>query len=310
MQPLPTLRQLQYLIALADQGSFQKAAADCHVTQSTLSGGLKDMEDILQAPVIDRTSRRSVRFTPLGDEVVREARQLIARMENLAYRARAQNEPLSWPLRLGVIPTIAPYLLPACLKPLQDALPALELHLHEAQTAVLLEKVNDGSLDFGLIAFPYDIDGLQTRILYEEEFWCAAPPGHFTDRKTLTLEDLHDERLLLLEDGHCVRDHALEACKLRPIRETKSLSAASLSTLIQMVHQGYGITLLPEMVVQSNLLPEGLTLRRFSKGAPTRQIGFVWKHENMRGTDIALVTNVFADLVRSQSEKKTLKSRG
>lgn len=299
MQNLPTLRQMQYLLALADKLSFHKAAGECHVTQSTLSGGLKDMEDILQAPVIDRTNRKRVQFTPLGKELVEQARGIVARVEEITYRAQAQNKPLAWPLKMGVIPTIAPYLLPRRLKALQEKLPALDLHLHEIRSAQLLEKINDGSLDFGLMAFPYDTGNLHTMVVFEEEFWCAAPPGHFKKQKQLRLEDLQDEKLLLLEDGHCVRDHALEACKLQPIKEMKSLSAASLSTLIQMVHEGYGVTLLPEMAVRANpMLPENLTLRRFAKGAPVRQIGFVWKGESLRKNDIALVTKELAKLIQ------------
>jgi LysR family hydrogen peroxide-inducible transcriptional activator len=257
------------------------------------------MEDILQAPVIDRTNRKRVQFTPLGKEMVEQARGIVAKVEEITHRAQAQNKPLAWPLKMGVIPTIAPYLLPRRLKTLQEKLPALDLHLHEIRSAQLLEKINDGSLDFGLMAFPYDTGTLQTRVVFEEEFWCAAPPGHFKNKKQLRLEDLQDEKLLLLEDGHCVRDHALEACKLQPIKEMKSLSAASLSTLIQMVHEGYGLTLLPEMAVKANpMLPENLTLRRFSKGAPVRQIGFVWKGESLRKNDIALVTRELGKLIQ------------
>jgi LysR family hydrogen peroxide-inducible transcriptional activator len=299
MKNLPTLRQMQYLLALSDRMSFHRAAEDCNVTQSTLSGGLRDMETILQSPVIDRSSRKQVRFTPLGKEIIEQARGIVAKMEELTFRAQSQNKPLAWPLKMGVIPTIAPYLLPRRLKPLQEKLPALDLHLHEIRSRQLLDKINDGSLDFGLMAFPYDTGDLETKVVFEEEFWCAAPPHYFKNKKTLRLEDLQDEKLLLLEDGHCVRDHALEACKLQPIKEMKSLSAASLSTLIQMVHEGYGVTLLPEMAVSANpMLPANLTLRRFSRGAPIRQIGFVWNRDSLRAADIALVVRELGRLMK------------
>lgn len=302
MQNLPTLRQMQYLLALSDRMSFHRAAEDCNVTQSTLSGGLRDMETILQSPVIDRSSRKQVRFTPLGKEIIEQARGIVAKMEELTYRAQSQNKPLAWPLKMGVIPTIAPYLLPRRLKPLQEKLPDLDLHLHEIRSRQLLDKIDDGSLDFGLMAFPYDTGDLETKVVFEEEFLCAAPPHYFKNKKILRLEDLQDEKLLLLEDGHCVRDHALEACKLQPIKEMKSLSAASLSTLIQMVHEGYGVTLLPEMAVAANpMLPRNLTLRRFSKGAPIRQIGFVWKRESLRAADIALVVRELGRLMKIES---------
>ena len=300
MISMPTLRQMQYLVALADHRNFQRAAADCNVTQSTLSGGLQDMESILRSPLIDRSQRRAVRFTPLGEDIIKQARQILAQMESLTFKAQSHGKPLAWPLKMGVIPTIAPYLVPRFLKPLQKSLPDLDLHLHEIRSLPLLDKINDGSLDIGLMAFPYDTGDLKTSVLFEEEFCCAAPPGHFKNQKTLNLSDLEDEKLLLLEDGHCVRDHALEACKLAPLSEMKSLSAASLSTLIQMVHQGYGVTLLPEMAVASNaMLPKGLTLRRFAKGAPTRQIGFVWKKGSLREKDITLVTKEISKLIRA-----------
>ncbi len=310
MQNLPTLRQMQYLLALADHRSFHKAAEECHVTQSTLSGGLRDMEQILQSPVVDRSNRKRVEFTSLGKELIEQARTIIGKMEDITYRAQSQNKPLAWPIKMGVIPTIAPYLLPRRLKPLQEKLPMLDLHLHEIRSLPLLEKIRDGSLDFGLMAFPYDTGDLQTKIVFEEEFWCAAPPDYFKNKKQLLLEDLQEEKLLLLEDGHCVRDHALEACKLRPIKEMKSLSAASLSTLIQMVHEGYGVTLLPEMVVKTNpMLPANLTLKRFSKGAPVRQIGFVWRGGSLRSSDIKIVIDCLEKLILEDNVVGQKKSR-
>lgn len=301
MNHLPTLRQMQYLVALADRKSFQRAAADCNVTQSTLSGGLKDMEDTLQSPLVDRTSRKHVRLTPLGEDVVQEARAIITRAESLTYRARAQIEPLSWPLRMGVIPTIAPYLLPKILKPLQAALPRLDLHIHELRSAQLIEKLDDGTLDFGIMAFPYNTPGLVQKTILEEKFLLAAPPGAFRGKKSVTMKDLGDRKLLLLEDGHCLRDHALAACKLQPVQEMKTLSAASLSTLIQLVHQGYGLTLLPHMAAADNpMLPKGLRLLPFSSGAPTRHIGFAYKDGGLRARDIALTTGMIEKLIRKQ----------
>ncbi|HEU4838095.1 MAG TPA: LysR substrate-binding domain-containing protein, partial [Micavibrio sp.] len=256
MENLPTLRQLQYLQALAEHRNFHAAAEACNVTQSTLSGGVRDMEDILRAPVIDRTKRRIVRFTPLGEELIEKSRPMIAQMEDITYRARRASAPLSWPLRMGVIPTVAPYTLPKILKPLQERLPALELYVHELRSHQIVEKLHDGTLDFALMAFPYDTKGLAEQTLFEEEFFCAAPPGYFPKNAKIHLRDLRGEKLLLLEDGHCLRDHALDACRLESVKEMKTLSAASLSTLIQLVHTGYGITLLPAMVANDNpMLP-------------------------------------------------------
>ncbi len=296
---LPTLRQMQYLVALADHKSFHRAADDCAVTQSTLSGGLKDMEDILRAPLIDRTSRKQVRLTPLGEAVLKDARAILEKTQSLTYRAQAQNEPLSWPLRMGVIPTIAPYLLPKILKPLQAALSRLDLHIHELRSAQLIEKLHDGTLDFGIMAFPYETPGLMQHNIMEEKFVLAAPPGALRGKKTVTMKDLADQKLLLLEDGHCLRDHALAACKLQPLQEMKTLSAASLSTLIQLVHQGYGLTLLPHMAATA-MLPKGLRLLPFRSGAPTRSIGFAYKDGGLRTNDIMLTVNTIEKLVRKQ----------
>lgn len=298
MENLPTLRQMQYLLALAEHKSFQKAANACAVTQSTLSGGLKDMEQILNAPLIDRTNRKIVRFTPLGEETLRSIRPMVKSLEQLTLRARTMNKPLAWPVRLGVIPTIAPYLLPRLLKPLQDALPGLELHIHELRSPVLVDRIHDGTLDLALMAFPYDTKGLEEKTLLTEDFVCAAPPGYFAGQKSITLDDLNNEKLLLLEDGHCLRDHALDACRLKPMAEMKTLSAASLSTLIQMVHQGYGVTFLPEMATRDvALLPRKLTLRPLRGDTPKRKIGLAWKKGGLREKDIGIVAGALKKLI-------------
>jgi LysR family hydrogen peroxide-inducible transcriptional activator len=300
MRNLPTLRQMQYLAALASHGSFRRAADSCHVTQSTLSAGLQEMEETMGAPLVDRSNRRAVRFTPLGDAVVRESRDILERAESLLFKAQSEARPLSWPLRLGVIPTIAPYFLPKILKPLQRELPALDLHIHELRSAPLREKVEAGELDCGLMAFPYDTGMLAQSVLFEEEFVCAAPPGAFRNKKKLTMADLSDQKLLLLEDGHCVRDHALAACKLQPVNDLKTLSAASLSTLIQMVHQGYGLTLLPAMAAEGNaFLPRNLTLRHFSSGAPKRKIGLAYQKNGLRASDISLVASALRRILKA-----------
>lgn len=289
MQNLPTLRQMQYLVALDDHKSFQKAAQNCAVTQSTLSGGIKDMEDILRSPVIDRTDRRRVKFTPLGEEILAQARAMIAQMESLTAKAKGNTDSFAWPIRLGVIPTIAPYLLPKILKPLQRSLPKLELHIHELRSGVLVDKIHDGTLDLALMAFPFDTKGLEEKPLYTEDFVCAAPPGHFKSKSAVTLKDLANEKLLLLEDGHCLRDHALESCKTMKLSDSKTFSASSLATLIQMVHQGYGVTLLPAMAAEAQGLPRNITLRKIKGEAPERTIGLAWKKSGPRVKDIELL---------------------
>ncbi|PZQ47693.1 MAG: LysR family transcriptional regulator [Micavibrio aeruginosavorus] len=301
MENLPTLRQMQYLLALAERKNFQKAAEDCHVTQSTLSGGIKDMEDILRSPVIDRSSRSPVKFTPLGEDIVHQARNVIVAMEDITYRARAQNESLSWPIKMGIIPTIAPYMLPRLLKPLQKALPKLDLHIYELRSPQIVERLQDGSLDFALMAFPFDLKGLHHKTVTREKFFLAAPPSHLKNKKSVSMKDIASEKLLLLEDGHCLRDHALDACKL-PVTELKTINAASLATLIQMVHQGYGVTLLPEMAANDSSLPRNLDLCPIN-GAASRDIGFAWKKGGAREKDIQLVTKTLEPLLKSSSSR-------
>jgi LysR family hydrogen peroxide-inducible transcriptional activator len=303
MKNLPTLRQLQYLIALYDHGSFQKAADSCNVSQSTLSSGIADLENTLKSPLVDRNHKRRVVFTRLGEEVARDGRSVLKQMEEVTHRAHSLKTPLSWPLTMGIIPTIAPYFLPRILKPLQKSLPSLELHIQEMRSEQILEKLDEGRIDFALMAFPYDTGKFDQKILFEEKFVCAAPPNYFKNKKTITYKDLENEKLLLLEDGHCLRDHALAACRLGAKTEMRSLSAASLSTLVQLVQHGYGLTLLPEMAItDSQSLPKSLTLKSFSGNAPTRKIGFCFKSGGFRAGDITLVVNAIAQILKKPAK--------
>lgn len=301
MLHLPTIRQMQYLVALDNHRNFLKAAEFCAVTQSTLSAGLQDMEKILGSDLIDRTNRKLVRFTPTGEEILKESRIIIRKMEQMAYKAQAREKPLSWPLRMGIIPTIAPYLLPKILKPLQDHFPELDLHIHELRSAALVEKIHAGELDFGIMAFPYDLRGLSERAMLSERFVCAAPDGHFGKRNVLVMDDLRSEKLLLLEDGHCLRDHALAACNFRPAKELETFSASSLPTILQMVAQGYGVTMIPEMVVKNGALPKGVKTIPFRGGSPERKIGIAWNERGLRHADITLVADALARLMNDKT---------
>jgi len=289
MLNLPTIRQLQYLLAVKNAGSFHKAAEQCNVSQSTLSAGIQELERILEYPVLNRTTR-SVRLTPLGEDLVRESDEILARLKALTQKARSLQSPFSMPVRMGVIPTIAPYLLPKIVPPLQNAFPDLDLHITEAQSAELVNDLHNDNLDVLLMAFPYDMKGVQIKIIREEPFYVAAPAGYFKNRKTLKLSDLEGEKLLLLEDGHCLRDHALSACNLQPESARKTFRAASLPTLIQMTAQGYGLTLLPEMVVHQGFLPETVDILPFAKPVPTRQIGLAWPDKTLLSEEIDLIS--------------------
>lgn len=281
---LPSLRQLQYLIALNDEKSFSKAATICHVTQSTLSAGIKELENILGQPVIDR-SKRKVILTPLGLEMVHQSEMILERAQKMMNRAKSFEEPMSGPLRLGVIPTIAPYLLPDILPRIQKQFPRLELQIYEDMSERLIDSLNKGDIDLALMAFPYDTPNLSQKILFDEEFCLGVPKARIFENENITASDLDPGELLLLEDGHCLSDHALSACDIQLPKRRKAYSASSLPTLMQMVVSGYGITLIPDMAIAARAVPKGIKLIRFKHPPPLRQIGLCWRTGSPRIED-------------------------
>ncbi|MBL4804775.1 MAG: hydrogen peroxide-inducible genes activator [Alphaproteobacteria bacterium] len=281
----PSLRQLSYLIAIEDSGSFNAAAEECAVTQSTLSAGIKELEEGLQRPLVIR-NRKKAALTPFGAEVVQQARQILDKTDLIVKRSQVLETPLSGPLRLGIIPTIAPYVLPDLLPKLAREYPRLELQLFEDITDRLIEKVEKSHIDLALMAFPYETPNLTQLILYDEPFYAAMSEQRDPEKDSMYIKDLEADQLLLLEDGHCLREHALEACDLQDIVQRKTFSATSLPTLIQMVRHGYGMTLLPEMACSPETLAPGVRLIPFKdKHPPTRQIGLCWKRGDPRIKD-------------------------
>jgi len=287
---LPSLKQMQYLVAVADHRNFSRAAQACHVTQSTLSAGIAALESLLNQVLVDR-SQNPVALTPFGIEVLDKARTMITEGAALVERARHLDAPLSGPLRLGIIPTIAPYLLPQLLPECQRRFPALELQLHEDLSARLVTALKHGDLDLILLALPYETPGMTQLPLFEEPFFLACPKGYWQKQSPVRLEDLKDaDNLILLEEGHCLRDHALAACKLQPVRQRRTFSATSLPTLIQMVQHGYGITLLPEMAHEKRYLPDNIDVFPFAKPLPTRGIGLAWREGSPRAEAYRLLS--------------------
>ncbi len=280
----PTIRQIEYLIALEHEKSFSKAAVYCNVTQSTLSAGIKDLEIVIGQNLVNRSGRK-ISLTPLGSETVEQGRKILRDVDHIMARAKAAQAPLSGTIRLGVIPTIAPYLLPYILPELQQSFPALELQLYEDMSARLVEMLHTRKIDAAIIAFPYETEGMEQHNLFEEEFYLASPKNKSLP-DNLSVKDIKPEELLLLEDGHCLRDHALSACKLQLPHRRKTFSATSLATLIQMVGHGYGVTLLPEMVVKHAPMPNGITLAPFKTPAPKRQIGMIWNVSTPQKRDL------------------------
>ncbi|CAM9979883.1 MAG: LysR family transcriptional regulator [Oceanicaulis sp.] len=295
---LPTLRQLTFLSALAEHGSFSRAAEAAHVTQPTLSAGIKELETILGATLVERGARGAV-LTPAGEAAVARARIVLTEAEDLVHVARAAGEPLSGPFRLGVIPTIAPFLLPKVLPSLRTHYPKLELFLREDLTHRLVDALKDRRLDAALIALPYDAPGIETTGVLEDEFLFAATPDHpLAQRDTLSPEMLADEQLLLLEDGHCLRDHALAVCSAsRPdTNDARSdFAATSLHTLVQMVKSGLGATLLPKLAIDAGLADRlDLAIRPFDPPVAGREIGVAWRKGSAREHEARML----ADAVR------------
>jgi LysR family transcriptional regulator, hydrogen peroxide-inducible genes activator len=294
---LPSLRQLRYLAVLAETLNFRAAADACFVTQSTLSAGIKELESQLGAQLVER-DRRRVRLTPAGAEVIERARRLVAEATDLVEAVRAGRAPLTGPFRLGAIPTIAPFLLPHALPPLRRRYPALRLFLREDVTARLLEQLRAGDLDAALIALPYDTGELEVRTLFRDEFRFVAPKGHpLAAAKTVHVERLDTAEVILLEEGHCLREHAIEACQRAGRKAARTadgtrIEATSLPTLLQMVEGGLGITLLPQTALRAGILHgTGLVARPFSARVPARTIALAARPSSARGRDLDLLAD-------------------
>jgi LysR family transcriptional regulator, hydrogen peroxide-inducible genes activator len=282
---LPSLKQLRYLVALEEHRHFGRAATACFVSQSTLSAGLKELETALDAELVERNNRTIV-FTALGLEVAQRARRVLREAEELAEVAAKGREPLSGRLRLGVIPTIAPYLLPKTLPLLRKAYPKLQLYLTEDQTARLLALLEDGTLDLVLMALPYHAGEVETLPLFKDGFQLVVRKDNpLAQKKTATTADLKDADLLLLAEGHCLREHALAACRL-PQADRGGFAGASLNTLVEMVAGGLGVTLLPDMAVPAHVPKSGeLVVRPFDRAGAGRQIGLAWRTTSSRGAE-------------------------
>ncbi len=278
----PTLRQFEYLIALDDEKSFLAASQKCNVTQPTLSAGIRELEDALEQPLVNRGNRKNITLTAFGSEVVQDARKIMRDTEKVMTRAKHLKAPLTGPLRMGVIPTIAPYFLPDILPAIQRNFPALELQLHEDLSERLVDQCQKDMLDVILMAFPYDTPALTQMFLFEEPFALACPKGQEPPRKSISIVELETKELLLLDDGHCLSDHAIAACGLQKPSKSKAYSATSLQTLIQMVSHNYGMTLLPEMATYSGHIPKNVSIVPFRKPKPTRKIGIAWRRGHPR----------------------------
>jgi LysR family hydrogen peroxide-inducible transcriptional activator len=284
------LKDLKYLVALADTGHFGKAAERTFVSQPTLSAQLKKLEDYLGVKLVERQPK-NVQLTDVGKQVVIRARRMLDEGDEIIALARNNTDPLAGKLKVALIPTIGPYLLPRVMPRIRKALPNLSLMLYEHQTEALLKRLREGEIDLGFMALPVAQDGVQSRVLYEENFTVALPNNHpLAAKAAIKVQDLKGHTLLLLEDGHCLRDQALEVCSRVDVREAEDFRATSLETLRQMVVAGLGITLLPELAVESPFGSQrGLTIKQFTKPSPSRTVGAVWRKSSTRGAAISAV---------------------
>ena len=290
------LKDLRYLVAVADARHFGRAADKCFVSQPTLSAQLKKLEEYLGVQLIERQPK-NVTLTEAGEQIVARARRMLEASEEVVTLARAHRDPLAGRLRLALLPTIGPYLLPRVSQPMRKALPRLELRLYEYQTRQMLEKLEAGEIDLGILALPVTAEGFETRELYPEPFVVAVPDPHrLSKRESVKVDDLNGETLLLLEDGHCLRDQALEVCSRVGLHEKQDFRATSLETLRQMVATGAGITLLPELASRGAYgNARGVTIRPFTRPAPIRRVGAVWRKTSARRAAVDAVCKIIAD---------------
>ncbi len=277
-------RSLQYFVKLAELRHFSRAADACFVSQPTLSTQIRKLEEELGVSLVERAPRK-VMLTPIGEDIAHRARHILRDIEHLTSAARLSKDPATGLLKLGIFPTLAPYLLPHVIPVIRERYPELRLQLSEEKTEDILSMLDQGRLDAGVLALPVEQPGLDIEVLFEEPFVTALPSSHpLCDKHRIRLQDLEGQELLLLEDGHCLRDHALAVCELAGAHERVDFHATSMETLRQMVAANAGVTLMPVLSVKPPIPPTGnITLRAFEPPAPSRTIALVWRTSSPLG---------------------------
>lgn len=291
----PTVKQLRYFVALCEEKHFGRAAESCFVSQSAFSTAIQDLEALLDVQLVDRTNRQ-VTITAIGQEIAPQARLCLRDIESLVDIAGHRKGPLAGQLRLGVIPTIAPFLLPPILPKLRKAFPELQLYLTEAQTQRLHDKLLAGDVDVLLLALPFELRSTETMTLFKDPFLLASRKGSSrVDPENYRFNRLNAESVLLLEDGHCLRDHALAACKIRDTEKVSRFAASSLLTLVEMVDADLGITFLPEMARGSALLKNTRVSMHAVNDRSHREIGLAWRKGSARADEFRMLGNFIRD---------------
>jgi LysR family hydrogen peroxide-inducible transcriptional activator len=299
---LPTIKQLQYLVALRQHGHFGKAAEASCVTQSTLSAGLRELESLLGVQLVERT-RRVVRFTPLGLKIADKAVRVLRETDELADMARAEGQPLHGELRMGVIPTIAPFLLPAILPRLRNEWPSLKLYLREETSQAACEALHRGQVDCVLLALPFGCGDVESAALFDDQLFVAYPRGEAPHDASIDPGLIDEHRLLMLEDGHCLKDQALSACNRPELRAEATMMGTSLHTLVQMVDNGLGLTFVPEMAIQAGIL-EGTKVdaRPLKSNHGFRRVALIWRRSSPRQEEFQLLADTLRQIAKCAIE--------
>lgn len=294
---LPTLKQLQYLVALHEHGHFGRAAAACFVTQSTLSAGIRELESLLGVMLVERT-RRVVRFTPLGERIVERAHRVLREAEELAELVAASGKPLAGELRMSVIPTIAPFLLPSLLPRLRTERPELKLYLREEPSQAACESLHHGHVDCVLMALPFACGDVEHQLLFEDRLLLAVPAAMAKGLpERVAPSSIDPAQLLLLEDGHCLKDHALAACNRPELRQGARMLGTSLHTMVQMVDNGLGVTMLPQMAVAAGLIANtGIVTRPLASDHDQRSIALVWRRNSPREREFRMLAELMVEM--------------
>ena len=297
---LPTIKQLRYFVALVETGHFGRAADACFVSQSAFSNAIQELESLLGARLVDRTNR-SVTITAMGQEVAIQARLCLRDVEALVDMAKGGQKPLTGELHLGVIPTVAPFMLPGLLPKLRRKFPDLQLYLHEEQSQRIYERLMDGELDLLLLALPYDMRGVELMPLFKDRFVLANREGtERVDPDNYRFNRLDADSILLLEDGHCLRDHALAACKIKDSDKVRRIGASSVLTLVEMVDADLGITFLPEMARGSSILKSTRVRLTPLSDRSYRTIGLAWRKGTSRDDEFRMLGNYLAEQYKKQ----------
>jgi len=307
---MTSLKQLRYLDAVARHGHFGKAAAHCAVSQPALSMQIQELEQELGVQLVERR-RQGAQLTQAGREVARRAQRILNEVRDIGDFARQCREPLSAPVRLGVIPTVAPYVLPALLPLVREGYPQLVLQVRETHTLQLVAELIDGTLDLLLLALPVEHPEVETLRLIEDRFLLAMPPGRkLRGRVRATSEFFEHDRLLLLEEGHCLRDQALAFCHLRQVEGVDTFGASSLSTIVQMVANGMGLTFLPEISIGQEAMGDRVSLGRFADPEPSRLLGLAWRRSSPRKEDFKALGRLVVEAVRRCQKPAAATGRG